>query len=743
MPSGTRTSIWKGCSAQEKSRLGWLLTNFFLSNLAAFAALGWAGVDVGFAYYVWVGIFGVAMLAQFWGQAANSYNVNTGQRLFPMIMTGATVGGMAGAATARWLFPLLGPWPLMALSMVILATTLPLTKWAQDAVPESSRSDGDEPHHTRHAPWLAGFGLVAHSPYLWLLAVMVVLLNCVNTTGEYILTEFVVAHADRLAERNPDLDKGHLLSNFYSTFYTFLNGTTLLLQVFLVARLFRWIGVHGAVLIMPVVALFGYTLAVFLPVFSVIQLVKILENSIDYSIMNTTRHALFLPLTAAEKFEAKTAIDTFFWRLGDVLQAGMVFAGVHWFGFGMQEFAMLNMGISIIWVTVAVRIAARYSQSTPADGRPVRWRFRPGRRRLLRVRAAAMVRLRCRSATRACLSTILGSIFLLTLIPSSATATGIFADSAPLVMELHGNFRTLCRRPHRKHCPDTAATLFYRNASVGVQRLNTRLRVRGRWRKETGNCTFPALFVFVTSAGEGSPFADHPVLPFTTHCRKRRGDHEQYVLKEYLAYRIYNLLTSMSLRVRLARVTYYDTSRSRAEPLIRYGFFTEHFQTFAKRHQSRILSSEEFNIGAADAAELGTFDLFQFMIGNTDWSTIAGHNVVHVRRPGRPATPVPYDFDFSGLVDARYAAPPPILPIERVTQRLFRGFCEPAADWDRLRTQFSSHREAILDLTAQVPHLERSHRAAVRQYLESFFTILESPQRRRTELSGACRSRAP
>ncbi|MCZ6560034.1 MAG: Npt1/Npt2 family nucleotide transporter, partial [Gammaproteobacteria bacterium] len=126
--------------------------------------------------------------------------------------------------------------------------------------------------------------------------------------------------------------------------------------------IYRWIGVGGALLILPIIAMVGYGMIVFVPVFSLIWLVKVMENATDYSIMNTTRQAIFLPLTQREKYEGKTAIDTFFWRIGDLVQAGMIYIGLNWLGFEITHFALLNMVLASVWIWLAVLIGRRYRE---------------------------------------------------------------------------------------------------------------------------------------------------------------------------------------------------------------------------------------------------------------------------------------------------------------------------------------------------------------------------------------------
>jgi hypothetical protein len=227
------------------------------------------------------------------------------------------------------------------------------------------------------------------------------------------------------------------------------------------------------------------------------------------------------------------------------------------------------------------------------------------------------------------------------------------------------------------------------------------------------------------------------MVPLTTHC-KTGSKYEQYVLKEYLAYRIYNTLTDKSLRVRLARVTYHDTS-GRTKPLERFAFFVEHFDSLARYHNAVVYKPEQFNVGHADANEMATLDVFQYLIGNTDWSAAFHHNIVLIRDSEGHVTAVPYDFDFSGLVDAEYATPAPQLPIRSVTQRVFRGVCRSDINWTRVFAMFEARRSAIEELT-HGPNAPSSVRDAAQQYVDEFFYVLESPARREREIVAACRS---
>ena len=352
----------------DGERLLRAVTVFFAANMMIFAFLAGTGVSIAFAFFVWVSIYGVMVIAQLWAFAADTFNTKSGQRLFPIIMVGANLGALVGAKSAQLAVSLLSPVGLMMVATGALLLTLLLTGPEHRGVPEGSRAVSAE--HDKPVPrLLGGIGLVLHDRYLLLIALLVVLLNWINTTGEFILADFVQIDAERMAAQSAgSLDAGELITAFYGNFQFWVTLIGLSIQLFLVSRIYRTIGVRGALVINPIIVAFGYALLAlspmlvgFVPVFTIVKLVKITENSVDYSLMNTTRQALFLPVDRDSKYEGKTAIDTFFWRFGDLIQAGVVFAGLHWLNWSTSHFAILNFVLALAWLGLAVAIGREYS----------------------------------------------------------------------------------------------------------------------------------------------------------------------------------------------------------------------------------------------------------------------------------------------------------------------------------------------------------------------------------------------
>jgi len=226
-------------------------------------------------------------------------------------------------------------------------------------------SGGDKPGISNKG----GFKLVFSSRYLFMIAIMVLLFNMVNSVGEYLLSQMVVVNANQAVAAGSiaKADVKATIGSFYGDFYGWVNLVGLLLQVFVVSRLFKYIGVRGALFVLPLIALGSYSLMAILPVLGVIRIAKIFENSTDYSIQNTARHALFLPTSRDAKYKAKAAIDTFFWRVGDMLQAGIVFAGTA-ISLTTQHYALINLALVAVWLVLVAGIYREHKRLTHHDG---------------------------------------------------------------------------------------------------------------------------------------------------------------------------------------------------------------------------------------------------------------------------------------------------------------------------------------------------------------------------------------
>jgi AAA family ATP:ADP antiporter len=338
-------------SKATRSKLITWVTLFFVSNLAIFYFMGSAGFHVGVAFFLWVGVFNVMVTAQFWAYANDLYDEESGKRIFPIIGIGSSLGAWAGARVAADLFKKMDAYALMLIAIGGLLLSIVIVRQV-DARRKTSAEVPPKPLSGK-----GGFGLVLSNRYLLLIALMVLTFNLVNSLGEYILGQMVVTDANAAVASGAitSAQMRTTIGTFYGDFFGWVNLVGLLLQVFVVSRLFKYIGVRGALFVLPLIALGSYSLMALLPVLGVVRIAKVLENSTDYSIQNTARHALFLPTSREAKYKAKAAIDTFFWRAGDMLQAVFVFAGT-WLAFSNRQYAWVNIGLVSLWLLLIVAI---------------------------------------------------------------------------------------------------------------------------------------------------------------------------------------------------------------------------------------------------------------------------------------------------------------------------------------------------------------------------------------------------
>lgn len=333
------------------------VTLFFIVCLLAFFGLSQAGVPVGVPFFIWVGIFSLMTIAQLWAFATDVYSVDQGKRLFAIVGFGASLGAIVGSFATGQLVKVYGPYPFMLGAAALLGLCLLLTNVVNARETSSRAAKPQKAVRER-----SGFTLVFADRYLLLIGLLMLIYNLVNTTGEYILGKTVVSlyeHAHGAAAAG-GLDESKVIGEFYGNFFTLVNLFAAVLQALVVSRVLKYFGVRIALLVLPTVALFGYAGMAFVPFLSFIRTVKLAENSIDYSLQNTTRNALYLPTSREAKYKAKQANDAFFVRFGDVLSAGLVFVGTQWLSFGSRQFALVNVALIGVWLLLAVLIGRRF-----------------------------------------------------------------------------------------------------------------------------------------------------------------------------------------------------------------------------------------------------------------------------------------------------------------------------------------------------------------------------------------------
>jgi len=354
-----------------RMRLINVVTVFFLSCLFLFYVLAQFKVPLAIVFFVWIGIFNLMVVAQFWSFANDVYSKDEGERLFAIVGFGASLGAVVGSRVADRLIDTIGVYELMLVGAAVLIGQLLITNVID-------RRETDRRAARAKAPAAAaaakpaktsgtnGFRMVFQTKYLLLMALMLMLLNWVNTTGEYILGSIVKEQAVQMIAdgRANGLTEGQLIGDFYSKYFTAVNVLGLFLQLFVVSRIVKYLGIPWAVMIFPMLSFTAYNIIAFYPALMAVLFAKVAENSTDYSLNNTVRNMLFLPCTYEQKFSAKQAIDSFFVRMGDVLSAALVFVGTAIFTLHPRGFAAVNAMIVAAWLFLAWRVGRQYAQLT-------------------------------------------------------------------------------------------------------------------------------------------------------------------------------------------------------------------------------------------------------------------------------------------------------------------------------------------------------------------------------------------
>jgi AAA family ATP:ADP antiporter len=352
------------------------VTLFFAACLVVFFALGQLGLNLGVVFFLWVGIFNLMVVAQFWSFANDLYTNEEGERLFPLVQFGASAGAVFGSVVVGRLIEPLGIWIPMLIAAVILIASLLVTNLVerrQQQRTERERVPGVSAASAPVATGRGAFALVFQTRYLLLIALLILFLNWVNSTGEYILGSVVESAARNAVASGAaaGLSVGQYIGEFYSNFFAVVNVAGLVIQLFIVSRVVKYLGIRVAIMILPIISLGAYGVLAFFPVLGVVRWAKTAENATDYSLMNTVRQTLFLPMTREQKYKAKQAIDAFFWRAGDVLSAVVVWLGTTWLAMGASDFAKFNILLVLIWLGISVWIGREYTRLVRSGQPPV------------------------------------------------------------------------------------------------------------------------------------------------------------------------------------------------------------------------------------------------------------------------------------------------------------------------------------------------------------------------------------
>jgi hypothetical protein len=319
----------------------------------------------------------------------------------------------------------------------------------------------------------------------------------------------------------------------------------------------------------------------------------------------------------------------------------------------------------------------------------------------------------------------------------------LFQSDDLLSITLNGPFSTLNRERDKEKIYGDAQLIYTDQQDTEVS-VDVQLQVRGNYRLRKEVCRVAPLRIHFDKPAKGTLFHKQKKLKLVTQCQAGSSRNAQYVLQEYLIYRMFNLVTDYSFKVRLTEVNYIDTRKKRTTT--GYGFFIEDKKRVGKRLGLKPIDLNLVKVADLDPRQANLVSTFQFMIGNTDWSIRKGekdedccHNAKLLGKEGSKYFPIPYDFDFSGFIDASYAEPSPNMPIRSVRNRYYRGFCEFNDLLDGTLERYQAARESIYSLIENLPMLTDRTSSKSRKYLERFYTLIGNPKAVKKKLIKGCR----
>jgi len=335
------------------------ITLIFVTNLLLFFVMDLAGMRIGIIFFIWLGIFSVVLVSQFWAFANDLYSEDQGKRIFPVLGLGGAIGALAGSEVARMFFSILSIGHIMLVAASLLIVFIGLTR----TIDRHARASSSTQASIAEQPIIGagGFNLVFNDRYLLMVAILIILANLVNATGEFILGKMVIQTTNQMLAghvSSPETRR-QLIGAFYGSYFARVGFVGLILQALFVSPILERLGVSRSLFVSRWISIFGYASLAVAPGLGLAQAAKVAENSIDYTLEKTALQALFLRFGRAAKYKAKTAIDTFFYRAGDLLQALLVLAGTN-LAFTIQQYALLNLACALVSLGVVFAINREY-----------------------------------------------------------------------------------------------------------------------------------------------------------------------------------------------------------------------------------------------------------------------------------------------------------------------------------------------------------------------------------------------
>lgn len=303
----------------------------------------------------------------------------------------------------------------------------------------------------------------------------------------------------------------------------------------------------------------------------------------------------------------------------------------------------------------------------------------------------------------------------------------LFAADTPIELKLVGNYKVISKDRDTLSTKEYWGEVQMADGKGGELKIPVMLRTRGHYRLANRNCSFvPLRLDFKKAEVKETVFAGQDKLKLVTHCNSN-ALYEEYMVREYLAYKVHNLITPRSYRARLARVTYVDSATGK-EIETRNGVFLEHEDDVAKRMEGEIVDIRRALFDDVDPTQILEVAISAAFMGHVDWSLAALHNIRLVRQQNGNLLPVLYDLDFTGLVGTKYSIPDPRLGIRSVKERLYRGPCKDPAELVQFFTPYRENKDAILKLYSDTPGLDGRYRGDAQAFLTQWFKMLDNPR---------------
>ncbi len=320
-----------------------------------------------------------------------------------------------------------------------------------------------------------------------------------------------------------------------------------------------------------------------------------------------------------------------------------------------------------------------------------------------------------------------------------AGAQRLFRSTEPVEITFTTNLKAIVRERDSTKLNPYGAQMTYKDSTGKDVNVPVILRARGHFRRQARNCQFPPIRWDAKRADVNNTlFQGLTTLKVTTSCRPGQEEYEQYILGEYSVYRLYQLVSPLHFRTRLARITYKDSAKASPD-VTTLAFFIEDDKEVARQNKMQIVDTKGALFDDVETTQLMRTSLFEYMVGNTDVSISGLHNIVLLRDSTTLSlNTVAYDFDFTGVVNTRYSSVDPRLRVKRVTERLHRGPCKTAAEWAPIIAHFQAKKGAMDSVLTSITQLAPGRLKSTREFLDGFWKDMANPGMVKRELVEEC-----